>query len=199
MSNRYPRGASIQKNRRSSLLLVLTAFTLGYLTALFFDFSALVRPFFAKKEEGQPSVSKPKLAEKNLVKPKLEFYTLLAKDNGNAPAGEMIRSPKTEPPSLSPNTKEFDPEKSTIPPVLAKVKAALKPDTFQVQVAAFNREQDAEEMKAALLLSGYRVKIIPISQNDRTWFRVIIGPSPPSRKRKNPASCWRRNKKFRPW
>lgn len=47
---------------------------------------------------------------------------------------------------------------------------------YVLQVAAFKARQDAEHMKGLLILKGYNVNVVPVSNARGNWFRVVIGP-----------------------
>lgn len=49
-------------------------------------------------------------------------------------------------------------------------------EAYMIQIAAVTRRQDAERMKASLVLKGYGVMIISPSQSNINWYRVVIGP-----------------------
>lgn len=136
-------------------------------------------------------------------KPKFEFYTLLAKDNhGTAahpqpavpvsrynnqpaaaptvqPAVQTIVQPPGQPSSpaagLPPVTQA---KAATVNPkmVAATVSAAMAKQAYLVQIAAFNRRQDAENLKASLVLKGFDVVITSTLQGKTTWYRVNVGP-----------------------
>ena len=131
-------------------------------------------------------------------KPKFEFYTLLGSNQSTATVqtspgtDAVVRSSGT----TSDNTiKSIATVKPTMPPVsspaptmIARVKpapaaipATVAPalpakESYLVQVAAFKARQDAEKMKASLILKGFNVNIATVTQQHGNWYRVIIGP-----------------------
>lgn len=180
-TTRAPRNGTIS----SKIVLVLLSFFCGYLTATVFDFSrltALINQHFAEKKPSQlVAIKEPK---KENIKPKFEFYTLLSKDSNQL---VPVRKSQVE---LSERQGATLPEKSPMAqvsevskPVVEESKPVAlqsllnkKNETYLVQVAAFNRKQDAEQIKAALVLTGYDVSLSPVLKNNVTWYRVIIGP-----------------------
>lgn len=63
-------------------------------------------------------------------------------------------------------------------PIIIKPKQTLAvvKGTFLIQIAAFNRRDDAERMKASLLLKGYDASVVAYARPGTHWFRVVIGP-----------------------
>ena len=47
---------------------------------------------------------------------------------------------------------------------------------YTIQVAAFRTRQDAEHVKASLLLKGFDASVIAIQSQRVAWFRVMVGP-----------------------
>lgn len=187
MAKDYGRRTVRQKSNISSqLLLALTCFLLGYLTAAIFDVSSLshwLTHTFVKNiplEPQSPKVVKAKELPK--PKPKFEFYTLLSKDNAPKPvitqpaaktsvlAGQEIKLP----------VKSIQPAAVTsIAPVLALDEhktARVETGKYFIQAAAFNRPQEAEKLKASLVLHGFDAHINSTVQRNITWYRVMIGP-----------------------
>lgn len=58
---------------------------------------------------------------------------------------------------------------------LAPTPAAAR-GNFSVQVAAFKARQDAEHMKGLLILKGFDVAVVPVTNARGNWFRVVVGP-----------------------
>lgn len=75
---------------------------------------------------------------------------------------------------------------SVATPVLARtIPQPMKPTpvsvqankaAYTLQVAAFRMRQDAEHMKASLLLKGFDASVIAIESQHVPWFRVMVGP-----------------------
>jgi cell division protein FtsN len=162
----YPK-ARVQSPRR--VLTIVTSFLCGYLVASVFDLNSLMtwtRQLYPKANP-ETVVAETK-AQVPLPKPKLEFYTLLSKDNNKPPMApqDLVRSAqlsKTEIPAAS---------LSTAPP------AQNADETYQLQVASFNKREDAEHLKASLVLGGFEATIATIEKQKVLWYRVSIGPFP---------------------
>ncbi|KTC77081.1 SPOR domain-containing protein [Legionella brunensis] len=179
-------------------LWVVASFLCGYITANVFDFTSLnnwVHKNILAQDEPQPE-AKVVAKKENLPKPKFEFYTLLAKDHG--PPAPMPRPSLATPakPALPPQTV---PAGQTVTPAVATASAAVphapapvteakplpknptKPkevskEVYLVQMASFKSKQEAERLKASLILKGFNVSIVAAPPQQGGWFRVILGP-----------------------
>ncbi len=49
-------------------------------------------------------------------------------------------------------------------------------DYFMIQAASFSKKQEADRMKAELLLSGYTASIKLFHKGHADWYRVMLGP-----------------------
>lgn len=63
-------------------------------------------------------------------------------------------------------------EKKTTP---VSTSAAGK-ESYLIQIASFNKRQDAEHLKASLVLRGFNVVVSSIQRQTVIWYRVTIGP-----------------------
>lgn len=170
-----PKGGSSSK-----VLLVLVCFLLGYLSATMVDPSYII-DWLGSQISTHPLnhplvVTKPKVAEVALPKPKFEFYTLLANDSSqtlSTPAPVVAARP--EPSKVAPN-----PISKEQPLHDNKLASAIQSQEIKkgylVQVGSFRSEQEAERIKASLTLRGFLVNVSIISQQQTRWYRVVIGP-----------------------
>ncbi|KTC71635.1 Sporulation domain-containing protein [Legionella birminghamensis] len=199
------RQAKQRSNAPRQLLLLLASFLGGYLTATIFDFTSLsawVNKHVLAAQELHPEATVPaKKAE--APKPKFEFYTLLAKDSSpqvlaNRPGSA---SPRALPPANTATAhtaqQATQVTRPTAAPVNAKTQAPALPQAvtvaeskpaanpapaknskeyYLVQIASFNRRQDAEQVKANLVLKGFDVIVTSVPQGQMIWFRVLLGP-----------------------
>ncbi len=93
-----------------------------------------------------------KLAKHKAEKPpKFEFYTRLTKPTGSSTQITSTKEQKNQAP-------------------LQKV------HQYIIQVASFKRLKDADELRAKLILQGYRAKLSRFVNNTVIWYRVEIGP-----------------------
>lgn len=104
-----------------------------------------------------------------LPKPKFEFYTLLTSD---APTGA---SRLATVPTLSSQTVRVALPASATKPV-AQALANSNKRAYLIQVAAFRRRNDAERVRASLIMKGFDVHIAAVKQQNLDWYRVVIGP-----------------------
>lgn len=98
--------------------------------------------------------AKPKQAP-----PKFEFYTLLPSNKERIPSATPLNS----------QAKPAAPVESlTNPPPVEQLTL--------LQVTSFKRYQDADNLKARLLLQGFNTNIEKSVQGQTTWYRVLVGP-----------------------
>ncbi|SIP99815.1 SPOR domain-containing protein [Aquipseudomonas alcaligenes] len=121
------------------------------------------------------------------VKPKYDFYTLL-------PESEVIVPPDALPPADAPKPPE---QKQVTPEEAAKIdaaraEAALKGETpppppvvvakapittqFFLQAGSFRKREDADKVRAQILLLGQNVQVESGKVREENWFRVLVGP-----------------------
>ena len=179
---RNNRAFKAPKQNRLSVLNAILIFLLGYLTANFLDLKAL-NDFFK-----EPDVVHRNRIQKNAhaLKPKFEFYTLLAneedtKSKDKSAVLEVQASKKT-------NTKQALPDFKPIEASIAKrlmahgnmppkeLSANTVVENYMVQMGAFRSQADAEKLKGALILKGFNTRIAMTSQQNLHLYRVLVGP-----------------------
>lgn len=186
-------------------LVIIVTFLLGYLTASVFDAgtisqwmnSQVLAHHQVKQQPPKATASQSQLPPK----PKFEFYTLLANEkaggaaqtNGAATSNHhtntAVRVSPTQPVShgavVAANATHTQPKTNAakmqqpIPVKVAEAKptnARESKGNYLVQVASFKMRQDAEHMKGMLILKGFNVNVVPVSQARGNWFRVVVGP-----------------------
>ncbi|HAZ7572204.1 SPOR domain-containing protein [Legionella sp. PATHC032] len=184
-------------------LVIIMTFLFGYLTASFLDVQTIsqwVNTQVLAQHDAEKAPTKVAQEHKQVPpKPKFEFYTLLTNERGSAPqaASQQNTDNHAADKSSTPTQKNTSTVtaavnttvKSTIanstPQTSVKV-AEAKPTTPQqlnkgaylVQVASFKARQDAEQMKGMLILKGFDVSVVPVTQAQGNWFRVVVGPYP---------------------
>ena len=159
------------------LLIVIIIYVAGYLTASLITQERLKEAYqkFTMHHAAKPTThAKPQTEVKVIKKPKpkFEFYTLLAKEHTQA-----LNKPSAAHPSIEHTAKAPEAPKvlNNQKPVLNHA-PSLTQDTYMIQVAAFARRVDAEQVKAGLVLKGFDVNIVAINKRNLTWHRVMIGP-----------------------
>ncbi|WAJ38118.1 SPOR domain-containing protein [Pseudomonas sp. GOM7] len=134
----------------------------------------------SNKPEPRPQASEP-------ARPKYDFYTLL-------PESEVILPQaleETPPPTPTPEQKPVTPEeaakidtaraeaalKGEVPPPPPQVIASAPVTTqFFLQAGSFRRREDADALRAQIILLGQNVKVETGKVREETWHRVLVGP-----------------------
>lgn len=180
--------------------LMLLAFICGYLFTSVYDYEQL-KTIILNVVLDKSSASIQKSAQVAVIpKPKLEFYTLLTKEDSEqkpsvdeniASAKEVsqavraiVTHPQEYPPEKHPefgavasNHPEQDlrhPEQSEGSPDARH--EMISSDQYMLQLASFRRPEDAQKMRASLLMKGFTANITPFNQQGSQWFRVTLGP-----------------------
>ncbi|WP_447594565.1 SPOR domain-containing protein [Aquipseudomonas campi] len=120
------------------------------------------------------------------VKPKYDFYTLLPESEVIVPPDALPQTPPEPPPS-----KPVTPEEAAkidaaraeallngqtpppAPPVLAKAPVTTQ---FFLQAGSFRKQQDADKVRAQIILLGQNVQVESGTVREETWYRVLVGP-----------------------
>ncbi|MHA6492200.1 SPOR domain-containing protein [Pseudomonas borbori] len=128
--------------------------------------------------------AKPKPSAAESDKPKYDFYTLL-------PESEVILPPQAvEQPAAVPEQKPVTPEEAAKIDA-ARAQAALNGETpppppvvaqgpvtsqFFLQAGSFRRREDADTLRAQIILLGQSVQVESGTVREETWHRVLVGP-----------------------
>lgn len=133
------------------------------------------------KQANKAAAAKPASSEP--VKPKYDFYTLL-------PESEVILPQQAIEPPVPPAQKPVTPEEAAKidaaraqaalngevpppPPVIAKGPVTSQ---FFLQAGSFRRKDDADTLRAQLILLGQSVQVESGTVREETWHRVLVGP-----------------------
>lgn len=101
--------------------------------------------------------SKPATKKKNMVETKFDFYNVLPKDSN-------LTNKKSAGSNTRKNTLSLKKPKSTI-------------YQYSIQAGSFRKLNEADALKANLVLNGFEAKIEAVKVNRKqTWYRVIVGP-----------------------
>lgn len=167
MARQYPkRNVNYRaKGRRSvSFLSLFLAFFCGYVMASFLDLKLLVAwvnsHLGTKKPEQQ--IARP------VLKPKFEFYTLLANDNKKTQRVTSV--PKAQ--EIPTKVKESQPK----PKSPGLIEVTSNHEVYLIQLASFSQLKEAERLRASLVLNGYEVSIAKSMQGTTLWYKVSAGP-----------------------
>ena len=133
-------------------------------------------------QASKAAAAKPATSES--AKPKYDFYTLL-------PESEVILPPQAiEQPVAVPEQKPVTPEEAAKidaaraeaalngqvpppPPVVAKGPVSSQ---FFLQAGSFRRKDDADSLRAQIILLGQNVQVESGTVREETWHRVLVGP-----------------------
>jgi cell division protein FtsN len=157
-----PSAVAHQASKRRFLMGTLFAFCVGYGVSWFYSPEMMLAFFQPKAPQVQPVIKTVALP-----KPQFEFYTLLTQEKAPLklkpavvePVVVAVAAPKPLPATIA-----------VAPPVTdSKYK-------YLVQMASFQRQEDAEQMKASLTMKGLQARINTIKQQGGVWHRVVIGP-----------------------
>lgn len=91
--------------------------------------------------------------------PKFEFYTLLPSSKEKIPPAVTMNG------NAGPTA-----------PVVSLTKAPPVEQLTLLQVSSFRQYQDADNLKAKLLLQGFNANIEKLQDDNVTWYRVLVGP-----------------------
>ena len=118
------------------------------------------------------------------VKPKYDFYTLLPESEVIVP-NEAVPE-KTPPPVVAPVTPEQAAKIDTAraqaalsgltpppPPPVAKPAAVTQ---FFLQAGSFRKKEEADKVRAQIILLGQSAAVESGTVKEETWYRVLVGP-----------------------
>ncbi|MDQ2994659.1 MAG: SPOR domain-containing protein [Pseudomonadota bacterium] len=141
-------------------------------------------------EPAKPQTAKHKtpqtVAQKPKTQPRYDFYTILTHDKATPSTEEDIKAEETAEtddseaaPIPKINTAAAPKVEPTPPkhvePAAAKI--VSKPTgKYVLQVAALKKHEDADRLKARLILQGYDVFISKPKIKNVQWYRVNVGP-----------------------
>ena len=140
----------------------------------------------AKPEQAKKAVQQPPKAQTEPSKPKYDFYTLLPESEVIVPPDALPPAEATKPPEQKPVSPEeaakldaaraeaaLNGETPPPPPVVAQ--APLTTQYF-LQAGSFRKREDADKVRAQILLLGQNVQVESGKVREETWHRVLVGP-----------------------
>lgn len=95
--------------------------------------------------------SKAKIA--TIEKPQFEFYNILQENNADQRTHDNANDAATRKNNLT------------------------DPKNYILQVASYKQFNDADRLKASLILSGYNANVRATMAMDQQWYRVYLGPN----------------------
>lgn len=157
-----PKRASA-KQQQGAVLPFITGICVGLFIAFVVYLKVLNKP---DQADGHVDANKPAAGEEVIEtasdKPKFDFYTILPEREVKVPEWEP-------PPAVDPAT--LDPQEAET------VKQQTEAGTYVFQVGSFQSMQDADSVKARLIMLGFPVEIQRVVINgQKVWFRVRVGP-----------------------
>jgi cell division protein FtsN len=142
------------------------------------------KPEEQKRAAPEPQ-KKPQVAPEP-AKPKYDFYTLLPESEVIVPPDALPSADAPKPPEQKPVTPEeaakidaaraqaaLNGETPPPPPVVAKAPVTTQ---FFLQAGSFRKREDADKVRAQILLLGQNVQVESGKVREETWHRVLVGP-----------------------
>lgn len=173
---RHKKAVSNSAQSRKLLLPICGSFLVGYFVASFISFKQLSNSLSDYLvTTGTKTHSKPAKKITELPKPKFEFYNMLTGENVAVNSPVVVAKPIHSQPvtTTSPVTTTV-PVNASVPVAIAA--EAGKKSNYILQIASFKAKQDADRLKASLLLKGYDATITLVSAQNTKWYRVTVGP-----------------------
>jgi cell division protein FtsN len=122
-------------------------------------------PFMNKVQRPSENVKAAVAADGKLPDPNTALYS------------KPVETPKIDPTKSNAKT---DPKAAPPPPEQGPPKADAPPaadaSRYVLQAGAFRTPDDADTMRARLVLLGLDARVSPVDQNGTTWYRVRVGP-----------------------
>lgn len=148
---------------------------------------AIKRP----EEQVRSEPSRPAPDTNPLPKPKYDFYTLLPETEVILPP-EPEATPEPAPPADKPVTAEeaaridaaraeaaLNGQTPPPPPTVAPATVKAPSNTqFFLQAGSFRKRDEADRVRAQIILLGHDVRVETGEVRGETWHRVLVGPYP---------------------
>lgn len=138
-----------------------------------------------KTEQAAPSKAPPVKAppaKSEPTKPKYDFYTLLPESEVIVPPDAITAQPVAPKPVSAEEAAKIDAARAqalldgkTPPeaPVIAKAPVTTE---FFLQAGSFRKREDADKVRAQIILLGQSVQIESGTVREEVWHRVLVGP-----------------------
>lgn len=165
----------------------------GAAVGAFFMFLFSLEPGRDEVKRSKPEDTRQSVAQKpqpqtpqEPVKPKYDFYTLLPESEVIVPPDALPPADAPKPPEQKPVTPEeaakidaaraeaaLNGQTPPPPPVVAKAPVTTQ---FFLQAGSFRKREDADKVRAQILLLGQNVQVESGKVREENWFRVLVGP-----------------------
>ncbi len=184
-----PRRRSKRNNQGSKKITYYAVLlVIGAAAIVFYD--RYITPLPLLSTHAQKAVASKTPPKRAFVEPEYQFYTLLPQGNGTqqpvAVATVAAKPVAVAPPVAAATTQSATPvavatalpAAKTPAPITAATATPITPPShhYALQLAAFRNYQDADELKAKLILQGYPTTISNATVNGTVWYRLSIGP-----------------------
>ena len=136
-------------------------------------------------EQARTTKPEPKPAPAEPARPKYDFYTLLPESEVILP--QALEETPPAPPAQKPVTPEeaakIDAARAQAalngevppppPPVIASAPVTTQ---YVLQAGSFRKRDDADSLRAQIILLGQNVRVETGKVREETWHRVLVGP-----------------------
>ena len=123
-------------------------------------------PFMNKVQRPSETAKAPVAIDGRLPDPNTALYS------------KPVEPPKPDPNKANAKTdpKAAPPPPEQGPPTVDAPPPADAASRYVLQAGAFRTPDDADAMRARLVLLGLDARVSPVDQNGTTWYRVRVGP-----------------------
>jgi len=136
------------------------------------------------KTEQATTASKatPPAAKTKPEKPKYDFYTLLPESEVIVPPDALTPAPSTAKPVSPEEAAKIDAARAEAllngqaPPAMPPVAKAPASTEFFLQAGSFRKREDADKVRAQIILLGQSVQVESGTVREEVWYRVLVGP-----------------------
>ncbi len=142
---------------------MLISFLGGGLLASYLAHVNKLPDFFEHQVRSKPKITTPANRVAKKV-PQFDFYRMLPAEQ----KVEKIPVASPKPDVRTTNAPPLTPKPEPMP--------SASEGRFFLQAAAFHSVQEADQLKAQLILAGYDVQVKKVVKNKIQWYRVLIGP-----------------------
>ena len=115
-------------------------------------------------------------------KPKYDFYTLLPESEVIVPPDSLTPPASSVKPVSAAEAAKIDAARAeallngqTPPPMPPVAKAATATEFF-LQAGSFRKREDADKVRAQIILLGQNVQVESGTVREEIWYRVLVGP-----------------------
>lgn len=128
------------------------------------------------------SKAKPPATKTEPQKPKYDFYTLLPESEVIVPPDALTAPAPTAKPVSPEEAAKIDAARAEAllngqtPPAMPPVATAAASTEFFLQAGSFRKREDADKVRAQIILLGQSVQVESGTVREEVWYRVLVGP-----------------------